>query len=164
MFSHCHSVSHFHPVCLSSCLEEIDDSVQSHGSCPCRLLGWVCVKGADSIAHLSSSQGLGGWQPWHMKGPEGHCWSTCALTQLSASPCLSPTQPCAPLVPPCAGLRLQAAPALTGPCHPQTEQPKVLSAVEERMDELGASIAQSRRTVALIKVRAPTPALLCTTL
>ncbi|XP_040845359.1 E3 ubiquitin-protein ligase TRIM47 [Ochotona curzoniae] len=33
----------------------------------------------------------------------------------------------------------------------ETEQPKVLSAVEERMDELGASIAQSRRTVALIK-------------
>lgn len=38
-------------------------------------------------------------------------------------------------------------------CHPQVEQPKVLSAVEDRMDELGASIAQSRRTVALIKVR-----------
>ncbi|XP_004592956.2 E3 ubiquitin-protein ligase TRIM47 [Ochotona princeps] len=33
----------------------------------------------------------------------------------------------------------------------EAEQPKVLSAVEERMDELGASIAQSRRTVALIK-------------
>lgn len=38
-------------------------------------------------------------------------------------------------------------------CHPQAEQPKVLSAVEDRMDELGAGIAQSRRTVALIKVR-----------
>lgn len=45
---------------------------------------------------------------------------------------------------------------LTKP-HPQAEQPKVLSAVEDRMDELGASIAQSRRTVALIKVRTPTP-------
>ncbi|XP_036921227.1 E3 ubiquitin-protein ligase TRIM47 [Sturnira hondurensis] len=33
----------------------------------------------------------------------------------------------------------------------EVEQPKVLSAVEDRMDELGASIAQSRRTVALIK-------------
>ncbi|EHH25211.1 hypothetical protein EGK_08993, partial [Macaca mulatta] len=33
----------------------------------------------------------------------------------------------------------------------QAEQPKVLSAVEDRMDELGAGIAQSRRTVALIK-------------
>uniref|UniRef100_A0A671EW12 E3 ubiquitin-protein ligase TRIM47 n=1 Tax=Rhinolophus ferrumequinum TaxID=59479 RepID=A0A671EW12_RHIFE len=33
----------------------------------------------------------------------------------------------------------------------EAEQPKVLSAVEERMDELGARIAQSRRTVALIK-------------
>ncbi|XP_051036794.1 E3 ubiquitin-protein ligase TRIM47 isoform X2 [Phodopus roborovskii] len=33
----------------------------------------------------------------------------------------------------------------------EAEQPKVLSAVEDRMDELGASIAQSRRTVALIK-------------
>ncbi|XP_042521420.1 E3 ubiquitin-protein ligase TRIM47 [Dipodomys spectabilis] len=33
----------------------------------------------------------------------------------------------------------------------ETEQPKVLSAVDDRMDELGASIAQSRRTVALIK-------------
>lgn len=29
----------------------------------------------------------------------------------------------------------------------------MLSAVEDRMDELGASIAQSRRTVALVKVR-----------
>lgn len=38
------------------------------------------------------------------------------------------------------------------------EQSKVLSAVEDRMDELGAGIAQSRRTVALIKVRAhPSP-------
>lgn len=37
---------------------------------------------------------------------------------------------------------------------PQAEQSKVLSAVEDRMDELSASIAQSRRTVALIKVRA----------
>lgn len=36
--------------------------------------------------------------------------------------------------------------------HPQAEQPKVLSAVEDRIDELGAGIAQSRRTVALIKV------------
>lgn len=43
---------------------------------------------------------------------------------------------------------------LTKP-HPQAEQPKVLSAVEDRMDELGASIAQSRRTVALVKVRTP---------
>lgn len=42
---------------------------------------------------------------------------------------------------------------LTKP-SPQAEQSKVLSAVEDRMDELGASIAQSRRTVALIKVRA----------
>ncbi|XP_054565130.1 E3 ubiquitin-protein ligase TRIM47 isoform X1 [Eptesicus fuscus] len=33
----------------------------------------------------------------------------------------------------------------------EAEQPKVLSAVEDRMDELGAGIAQSRRTVALIK-------------
>ncbi|KAF7477948.1 E3 ubiquitin-protein ligase TRIM47 [Marmota monax] len=33
----------------------------------------------------------------------------------------------------------------------EAEQPKVLSAVEDRMDELGACIAQSRRTVALIK-------------
>ncbi|KAM6164779.1 E3 ubiquitin-protein ligase TRIM47 [Rhynchocyon petersi] len=33
----------------------------------------------------------------------------------------------------------------------EAEQSKVLSAVEDRMDELGASIAQSRRTVALIK-------------
>ncbi|XP_061248775.1 E3 ubiquitin-protein ligase TRIM47 isoform X1 [Bos javanicus] len=40
----------------------------------------------------------------------------------------------------------------------EAEQPKVLSAVEDRMDELGAGIAQSRRTVALIKVRScPTP-------
>ena len=45
-------------------------------------------------------------------------------------------------------------------CRPQAEQPKVLSAVEDRMDELGAGIAQSRRTVALIKVRSrPTPPL-----
>lgn len=34
----------------------------------------------------------------------------------------------------------------------QAEHPKVLSAAEDRMDELGASIAQARRTVALIKV------------
>lgn len=41
---------------------------------------------------------------------------------------------------------------------PQVEQSKVLSAAEDRMDELGAGIAQSRRTVALIKVRAhPNP-------
>ncbi|XP_004450925.1 E3 ubiquitin-protein ligase TRIM47 [Dasypus novemcinctus] len=33
----------------------------------------------------------------------------------------------------------------------EAEQPKVLSAVEDRLDELGASIAQARRTVALIK-------------
>lgn len=33
----------------------------------------------------------------------------------------------------------------------EAEQPKVLSAVEDRMDELAAGIAQSRRTVALIK-------------
>ncbi|XP_040312705.1 E3 ubiquitin-protein ligase TRIM47 [Herpailurus yagouaroundi] len=33
----------------------------------------------------------------------------------------------------------------------EAEQSKVLSAVEDRMDELGACIAQSRRTVALIK-------------
>ncbi|XP_004374199.1 E3 ubiquitin-protein ligase TRIM47 [Trichechus manatus latirostris] len=33
----------------------------------------------------------------------------------------------------------------------EAEQPKVLSTVEDRMDELGAGIAQSRRTVALIK-------------
>ncbi|KAM5274070.1 E3 ubiquitin-protein ligase TRIM47 [Ctenodactylus gundi] len=33
----------------------------------------------------------------------------------------------------------------------EAEQPKVLSAVEDRMDELGAGIAQARRTVALIK-------------
>ncbi|XP_073901197.1 E3 ubiquitin-protein ligase TRIM47 isoform X2 [Castor canadensis] len=33
----------------------------------------------------------------------------------------------------------------------EAEQPKILSAVEDRMDELGASIAQSRRTVALVK-------------
>ncbi|KAF6091970.1 hypothetical protein HJG60_000139 [Phyllostomus discolor] len=33
----------------------------------------------------------------------------------------------------------------------EAEQPKVLSAVEDRMDELGASIAQARRTVALVK-------------
>ncbi|XP_066237337.1 E3 ubiquitin-protein ligase TRIM47 [Saccopteryx leptura] len=33
----------------------------------------------------------------------------------------------------------------------EAEQPKVLSAVEDRMDELSACIAQSRRTVALIK-------------
>ncbi|XP_007536790.1 E3 ubiquitin-protein ligase TRIM47 isoform X1 [Erinaceus europaeus] len=33
----------------------------------------------------------------------------------------------------------------------EAEQSKVLSAVEDRMDELGAGIAQSRRTVALIK-------------
>ncbi|KAM8785994.1 E3 ubiquitin-protein ligase TRIM47 [Rhynchonycteris naso] len=33
----------------------------------------------------------------------------------------------------------------------EVEQPKVLSAVEDRIDELGACIAQSRRTVALIK-------------
>ncbi|CAK6438533.1 unnamed protein product [Pipistrellus nathusii] len=33
----------------------------------------------------------------------------------------------------------------------EAEQPKVLSAVEDRMDELDAGIAQSRRTVALIK-------------
>ncbi|XP_035314573.1 E3 ubiquitin-protein ligase TRIM47 isoform X1 [Cricetulus griseus] len=39
---------------------------------------------------------------------------------------------------------------------PRAEQPKVLSAVEDRMDELGASIAQSRRTVALIKSAAAT--------
>ena len=43
-------------------------------------------------------------------------------------------------------------------CYSQAEQPKVLSAVEDRMDELGAGIAQSRRTVALIKVRShPNP-------
>ncbi|KAL6046937.1 hypothetical protein STEG23_019977, partial [Scotinomys teguina] len=39
----------------------------------------------------------------------------------------------------------------TGRHYWEAEQPKVLSAVEDRMDELGASIAQSRRTVALIK-------------
>ncbi|XP_006886262.1 PREDICTED: tripartite motif-containing protein 47 [Elephantulus edwardii] len=33
----------------------------------------------------------------------------------------------------------------------EAEQSKVMSAVEDRMDELGAGIAQSRRTVALIK-------------
>ncbi|XP_012588487.1 PREDICTED: tripartite motif-containing protein 47 [Condylura cristata] len=33
----------------------------------------------------------------------------------------------------------------------QAEQPKVLSAVEDRMDELGAGIAQARRMVTLIK-------------
>uniref|UniRef100_A0A5F9DMD0 Tripartite motif containing 47 n=1 Tax=Oryctolagus cuniculus TaxID=9986 RepID=A0A5F9DMD0_RABIT len=33
----------------------------------------------------------------------------------------------------------------------EAEQPKVLSEVEDRMDELGAGIAQARRTVALIK-------------
>ena len=42
-------------------------------------------------------------------------------------------------------------------CRPQAEQPKVLSAVDDRMDELGAGIAQSRRTVALIKVRSRPP-------
>uniref|UniRef100_A0A8C9JBI3 RING-type E3 ubiquitin transferase n=1 Tax=Panthera tigris altaica TaxID=74533 RepID=A0A8C9JBI3_PANTA len=40
---------------------------------------------------------------------------------------------------------------VTRGCLPQAEQSKVLSAVEDRMDELGACIAQSRRTVALIK-------------
>ncbi|XP_054988376.1 E3 ubiquitin-protein ligase TRIM47 isoform X2 [Sorex araneus] len=33
----------------------------------------------------------------------------------------------------------------------EAEQPKVLSAADDRMDELGAGIAQARRTVALIK-------------
>lgn len=50
-------------------------------------------------------------------------------------------------------------------CHSQAEQPKVLSAVEDRMDELGAGIAQSRRTVALIKVRPdPNPGRSCSRL
>lgn len=41
----------------------------------------------------------------------------------------------------------------------------MLSAVEDRMDELGAGIAQSRRTVALIKVRPdPNPGRSCSRL
>lgn len=61
------------------------------------------------------------------------------------------------------GCVASARPRTHEECHPQAEQPKVLSAVEDRIDELGAGIAQSRRTVALIKViphphPAPTPA------
>lgn len=91
---------------------------------------------------------------WHIMGHRGHSSPTQCTDTTPRSPPSLPWQGLGPQGRAVASAR----PHTHGGCCPQAEQPKVLSAVEDRMDELGAGIAQSRRTVALIKVRHPSPA------
>ncbi|XP_077019981.1 E3 ubiquitin-protein ligase TRIM47 isoform X2 [Tamandua tetradactyla] len=104
----------------------------------------LCQAGrADDHAGLLS-MGIWEWHLWHGHDIMATASLTQAQTPLWFPPLLSPAGPgCWPLA--------SARPWIHGRCHPQAEQPQVLSAADDRMDELGAGIAQSRRTVALIK-------------
>lgn len=135
--------------------------------------GWPCtcplVREGRQTAHSQPSLSLGIWD-WHQPGleaPLAYCGTSWPVPAPPVPRYYSQVTP--PLPPVRPGPQCAAAASTTlrshEGCRPQAEQPKVLSAVEERMDELGAGIAQSRRTVALIKVRPdPSPGRSCSRL
>lgn len=116
---------------------------------------WTCspVKEGRQAAHSPPACPLPGIQKGHQAGLENplvyHHHSQSTWTQIPLL--VTPTLPLGEARDP------TSRPLSPRGCRPQAEQPKVLSAVEDRMDELGAGIAQSRRTVALIKVRSRPP-------